>query len=69
MRKSLTFAVTAIIAALSAGCSEPAPPPEAPPLVEVATPLSQRVADWDDYSGRFEPVDSVEVRPRVSGAI
>ncbi len=37
--------------------------------MEVATPLSQRVADWDDYSGRFEPVDSVEVRPRVSGAI
>jgi RND family efflux transporter MFP subunit len=35
----------------------------------VATPLSQRVADWDDYSGRFEPVDSVDVRPRVSGAI
>jgi RND family efflux transporter MFP subunit len=51
------------------GCSEPAPPPEQPPLVEVATPLSERVADWDDYSGRFEPVDAVEVRPRVSGAI
>ncbi len=58
-----------MIAALGAGCSEPAPPPEAPPLVEVATPLSQHVADWDDYSGRFEPVDSVEIRPRVSGAI
>jgi RND family efflux transporter MFP subunit len=27
------------------------------------------VADWDDYSGRFEAVDAVEVRPRVSGAI
>jgi len=40
-----------------------------PPAVEVATPLSQRVADWDDYSGRFEAVDAVEVRPRVSGAI
>ncbi|HUL83782.1 MAG TPA: efflux RND transporter periplasmic adaptor subunit [Gammaproteobacteria bacterium] len=35
----------------------------------MATPLSQRVADWDDYSGRFEAVDAVEVRPRVSGAI
>lgn len=52
-----------------AGCSEPVTPPEVPPLVEVALPLSQRVADWDDYSGRFEPVDAVEVRPRVSGAI
>jgi RND family efflux transporter MFP subunit len=69
MRTRTTASITAIVAALGAGCSEPPPPPEALPLVEVATPLSQRVADWDDYSGRFEPVDAVEVRPRVSGAI
>jgi RND family efflux transporter MFP subunit len=60
--------IPALLAVL-AGCSEPAPPPEAPPLVEVATPLSERVSDWDDYSGRFEPMDTVEVRPRVAGAI
>ena len=59
----------AILAALCAACGRPVPPPEAPPSVEVATPLSQRVTDWDDYSGRFEAVDAVEVRPRVSGAI
>jgi RND family efflux transporter MFP subunit len=29
----------------------------------------QRISGWDDYSGRFEPVDSVDVRPRVSGTI
>ena len=58
-----------MLAALGAACSRPPPPQEAPPSVEVATPLAQRVADWDDYSGRFEAVDSVEVRPRVSGAI
>jgi RND family efflux transporter MFP subunit len=69
MRKRTIASLTAVIATLGVGCSEPAPPPEVPPLVEVATPLSERVADWDDYSGRFEPVDAVEVRPRVSGAI
>jgi len=58
-----------MLAALGAACSRPPPPQEAPPSVEVATPLAERVADWDDYSGRFEAVDSVEVRPRVSGAI
>ncbi|MEO8464530.1 MAG: efflux RND transporter periplasmic adaptor subunit [Gammaproteobacteria bacterium] len=58
-----------VLAALCVGCSKPPPPPQVPPSVEVATPLSQRIAGWDDYSGRFEPVDSVEVRPRVSGAI
>jgi RND family efflux transporter MFP subunit len=54
---------------LCAACSRPSPPAPTPPLVEVASPLAQRVTDWDDYSGRFEPVDAVEVRPRVSGAI
>ena len=35
----------------------------------VAQPLKQSVTDWDDYAGRFEAVDMVEVRPRVAGAI
>jgi RND family efflux transporter MFP subunit len=58
-----------ILAAFAAGCSEPSPPPPELPQVEVATALVQRVTDWDDYSGRFEAVDAVEIRPRVSGAI
>jgi RND family efflux transporter MFP subunit len=69
MRISTVALLPAFVGALCAGCSKPAPPADTLPLVEVATPLSERVADWDDYSGRFEPVDSVEVRPRVSGAI
>lgn len=48
-----------------------APPPGAPggppPQVTVAHPLVKPIVDWDDYTGRFEAVDSVEVRPRVSG--
>ena len=43
-----------------------APPP---PTVTIATPLVRQIAEWDDYSGRFEASKSVEVRPRVSGAI
>jgi len=43
-----------------------APPP---PTVTVATPLVRQIAEWDDYSGRFEASKSVEVRPRVSGAV
>ncbi|MFS0773444.1 efflux RND transporter periplasmic adaptor subunit [Sphingomonas sp. 1P08PE] len=43
-----------------------APPP---PTVTVAQPLVREVNEWDDYVGRFEPSRSVEVRPRVSGAI
>jgi RND family efflux transporter MFP subunit len=69
MRIRTTAALLALLAVLCAACSRPVPPPEAPPSVEVGTPLARRVTDWDDYSGRFEPVDAVEVRPRVSGAI
>jgi RND family efflux transporter MFP subunit len=69
MRTRTIAALPAILAALCAACGKPVPLPESPPSVEVATPLAERVTDWDDYSGRFEPVDAVEVRPRVSGAI
>jgi RND family efflux transporter MFP subunit len=49
------------------GSSEAAPPP--PAVVTVATPLSRMVTDWDDYVGRFEASQAVEVRPRVSGQL
>lgn len=34
-----------------------------------AHPLQRLITDWDDYEGRFEAVDTVDVRPRVSGYI
>jgi RND family efflux transporter MFP subunit len=50
-------------------CSDPSPAPPPPPTVLVATPMARQVLDWDDFSGRFEAVDMVEVRPRVGGII
>ena len=49
------------------GSSEAAPPP--PAVVTVAHPLTGMVTDWDDYVGRFEASQAVEVRPRVSGQL
>jgi len=40
-----------------------------PPTVAVATPLVRQVDEWDDYVGRFDASKTVEVRPRVAGAI
>lgn len=37
------------------------------PTVTVATPLVERVVDWDEYTGRLAAIDRVEVRARVSG--
>src|SRR6516165_7193868 len=44
-------------------------PPPAPPPVTVATPIRKEVVEWDEYTGRTEAVESVEIRPRVSGYI
>jgi RND family efflux transporter MFP subunit len=41
----------------------------APPSVTVAAPLIKPIVDWDDYIGRFEALQSVDVRPRVSGYV
>ena len=43
------------------------PPPKIP--VTIAAPLEKRITQWDEYSGRFEAVASVEVKARVSGFI
>jgi len=50
-----------------AACAKKAPPPAGPATVTVSEPLQKDVVDWDDFVGRFEAVDQVDVRPRVSG--
>jgi len=37
------------------------------PKVKISQPLSQEVTEWDEYTGRIEAVNSVDVRARVSG--
>lgn len=47
--------------------SGPAAPPATP--VSVAQVVSQDVAAWNEFSGRLEAVERVDVRARVSGAV
>lgn len=71
-RKAALIGVPAavLMAGLVLGNDEAAPPPAPPvPVVTVAAPLARRVTQWDDYVGRFEASQTVEVRPRVSGQI
>src|SRR5690349_8739556 len=59
-----------IAAALSlAACSSKPPAPPPPPSVSVAPVLQRDLAEWDEFSGRLQAVDQVEIRPRVSGYI
>src|SRR5271165_4876930 len=63
-------AIVGLLALVLAGCGQqqaqaPAAPP--PPAVSVANPLEKEVREWDEYTGRFDAVDTVEVRARISG--
>src|SRR5712675_2418109 len=60
--------IMAILAGISAGCSSSAQPKApAPAEVSVAEVICKQLGDSDEFTGRLEPVNSVEVRPRVSG--
>ncbi len=71
VRRLALGTVTALALAVMVGCSgshaETAAPP--PPQVTAAPVLIKPVSQWDDFSGRVEAVQSVELRPRVSGYI
>lgn len=40
-----------------------------PPSVTVAAPLVQELIEWDEFTGRFEAVEDVVVRARVTGYV
>lgn len=61
--------VIAVVAVSVLNRESPAIAAAPPPTVTVAAPLVREVTEWDDHVGRFEPSSSVEVRPRVSGAV
>lgn len=70
MRKQMTLAVAVMMTGALYGCSrgEEAQAPQAPP-VTVANPLVRQVTDQDEFTGRFEAVQTVDVKARVGGYI
>lgn len=65
-RRLLALAGLSLLSLSTAALAQGGPP--AMP-VGVSEPVAKRVTQWDEYSGRFEAVASVEVRARVSGFI
>ncbi|HDS0922949.1 TPA: efflux RND transporter periplasmic adaptor subunit [Stenotrophomonas maltophilia] len=63
----VSILAAAVLTACSGSQAETAGPP--PPQVSAAPVLVKPVSQWDDFSGRVEAVQSVELRPRVSGYI
>jgi RND family efflux transporter MFP subunit len=61
-----------LLALALSGCGDKPPQSAAaaaPPPVTVAQPIKRTVTDWDEFTGRFEAVEEVQVRARVGGFV
>jgi len=65
-------AIAAIVLYSSVGHSRAKPPAAAQPAlpqVEVAEVIHRPLREWEEFSGRLQAVNTVDVRPRVSGYV
>jgi membrane fusion protein, multidrug efflux system len=67
-----TAPLVLLLALALSGCGEKPPQAAAAapaPPVTVATPVKRTVTDWDEFTGRFDAVEEVQVRARVGGFV
>jgi membrane fusion protein, multidrug efflux system len=71
MTRTALYAIAGCLTSLLAACdSKPVGnAAAAPPSVTVSQPLQKSITEWDEYTGRFTAVETVEIRARVSGFI
>jgi RND family efflux transporter MFP subunit len=70
--RPLQVALLGVFAAASllmTGCRKSTPPNPGPLPVNFLTVVEKEVNEWDEFTGRLEAVESVEIRARVSGYI
>jgi multidrug efflux system membrane fusion protein len=64
----LRAAVAATAMLVVSACGGGGGPPAFPPVdVNVSPVVKKSITEWDEFSGRIEAIDAVELRPRVAG--
>ena len=64
----LLIAISLLLVFLPSGCArKPVQAAVPPPTVSVVHPIEREVVEWDEYTGRLESPETVEVRARVNG--
>ncbi|MEM1243830.1 MAG: efflux RND transporter periplasmic adaptor subunit [Pseudomonadota bacterium] len=72
-KRSIYWQLVGILSMLAfllvAGCKNENKKSNQLPLlpVKVAHPLQKEITEWDEFTGRFEAIDEVDIRARVSG--
>ena len=69
LRLVAPLALGAVLALSGCGDKPPQPAAAAAPPVTVAQPVKRTVTDWDEFTGRFEAVEEVQIRARVGGFV
>ena len=65
----LAALVATILSFQGPAAATPSPGAPPPTPVSVATVVQNEVATWDEFSGRLEAVERVDIRPRVAGTV
>ena len=66
---AFTLASSALLTACGTGTAETAPAAPPAPAVTASAVAVRELHDWDDFTGRLEAVETVDVRPRVGGFV
>ena len=70
VRRFAGIAPLIVLTVVLAGCDQKPPQAAAAaPAVTVAQPVKRTVTDWDEFTGRFDAVEEVQVRARVGGFV
>jgi RND family efflux transporter MFP subunit len=69
MKNTFLGVVLLLVLLAGIGCRKVSAPSQGPLPVNVVTAIEKEVNEWDEFTGRLDAVEFVEIRPRVSGYI
>jgi RND family efflux transporter MFP subunit len=71
LQRGLALVALGAVGLLVAGCDTGEPPlaQSEPPVVTVSQPIEKEITDYDQYTGRIEAAETVDVRARVRGEL
>jgi len=70
VRRFAGIAPLIVLTVVLVGCDQKPPQAAAAaPAVTVAQPVKRTVTDWDEFTGRFDAIEEVQVRARVGGFV